>query len=172
MASTVNFLSYNSMGLNSIKADWIRNLYKVTNCDFIFLQEHFKKTNATDKFFKDQFPDHVSYIVKGHRDSCQDSGRPKGGIAQLCSKHIDCKVDRVVTKNYRIQAHILDFPNIRILWLITYFPTDPGGELFEEDELSDLLKDIETILDTSVILSEDIKPIVYTFPKRIWALAT
>ena len=64
---TVNFMSYNSIGLNTIKADWIRELYNVTNSDFISIQEHFKKTKTVNKFFKDQFPDKSSYVIEGHR---------------------------------------------------------------------------------------------------------
>ena len=76
---TVNFLSYNSTGLDSIKADFIRNLYNVTKCDFISIQEHFKKTKSIDKFFTNSFPDQISYIIPGFREKDQDSGRPKGG---------------------------------------------------------------------------------------------
>ena len=43
---TANFMSYNSTGMNSIKADWIRNLYKLTKCDFVSIQEHFKKNSS------------------------------------------------------------------------------------------------------------------------------
>ena len=145
---TANFMSYNSTGLNSVKADWIRNLCKVTNSDFISIQEHFKKTKTIDKFFRDQFPENSSYIVQGHREKDCDSGRPKGGIAQMYDKTIDIKVDRISTKNFRIQAQLLNFETTRILWLNTYFPTDPGGEQFEEEELLGLLSDIENVMDT------------------------
>ena len=87
---TVNFLCYNSTGLNTIKADWIRNLYKVTDCNFISIQEHFKKNKTIDKFFKDQFPEHNSYVIPGHREQNQDSGRPNGGIAQMTDKKLLC----------------------------------------------------------------------------------
>ena len=92
---SVNFLSYNSTGLDSIKADYIRNLYNVTKCDFISIQEHFKKTKSIDKFFKDNFPENTSYVIPGVREKDQDSGRPKGGIAQLRNKKLDIKVDRI-----------------------------------------------------------------------------
>ena len=144
---TVNFLSYNSTGLNSIKADWIRNLNKVTKSDFISLQEHFKNTKSTDKFFKEQFPENFSYVVKGQREKEQDSGRPKGGIAQMHDKSIDLKVDRVCTKNFRIQAQVLNFPTSRILWLNTYFPNDQGGVHYNEEELLGLLSEIESIME-------------------------
>ena len=77
---TVNFLSYNSTGLDSIKADYIRNLYNVTICDFIYIQEHFKKTKSIDKFFKDNFSENISYVIPGVRGKYQDSGRPKGAL--------------------------------------------------------------------------------------------
>ena len=99
----VSFMSYNSTGLDSIKSDWIRSLYKVSKCDFISIQEHFKKNKTIDKFFKDQFPENASYVIPGHRDKDQDSGRPKGGLAQMRNKNIDLKVDRICTKSFRIQ---------------------------------------------------------------------
>ena len=114
---TANFLSFNSTGLNSIKADWIRNLYKVTSSNFISLQEHFKKTKSIDKFFRDQFPENYSYVIPGHRENKCDSGRPKGGIAQMYDKNFNLKVDRVATKNFKIQAQILNFETSRLLWI-------------------------------------------------------
>ena len=51
----VKFLSFNSTGLDTIKAKWLRDLLKVACVDFCSLQEHFKK-NVGD-FFKTQFSD-------------------------------------------------------------------------------------------------------------------
>ena len=113
------------------------------------LQEHFKTNKFVDKFFKDQFPEHSSYVIPGFREQEQDSGRPKGGIAQLRDKTMDIKVDRVKTDNFRIQAQVLHFPTTKILWLNVYFPTDPGGEIFNEEELLDLLQEIENIMDAA-----------------------
>ena len=48
---SVNFLSYNSTGLDSIKADYIRNLYNVTKCDFISIQELNLLTNFLKTIF-------------------------------------------------------------------------------------------------------------------------
>ena len=112
---TVTFMSYNSTGMNSIKSDWIRDLYQVSSCDFISIQEHFKKTKTIDKFFKDQFPENVSYVIPGHREKGQDSGRPTGGIAQMRNKKINIKTDRISTKNFRIQAQLLHFQTSKLL---------------------------------------------------------
>ena len=71
---TVNFVSYNSTGMNSIKSSWIRDFCKVTKTDYLSLQEHFKKTKSIDAYFKEQFIDHMSYVIPAYREQCQDSG--------------------------------------------------------------------------------------------------
>ena len=63
------------------------------------------------------------------------------------NKNIDMKIDRILTRNFRIQAQLLNFPTSRLLWLNTYFPTDPGGNNFDEAELLEVLNEIETVLD-------------------------
>ena len=57
--------------MNSIKSDWVRNLSKVAHCEFISIQEHFKKNKSIDKFFKDQFPEHSSYVIPLFREKEQ-----------------------------------------------------------------------------------------------------
>ena len=43
----------------------------------------------------------------------------------------------------------MHFSTTRILWLNTYFPVDPGGEQFDEQELLDVLREIESIMDST-----------------------
>ena len=38
------------------------------------------------------------------------------------------------------------FPTTTILWLNVYFPTDTGGELFDEQEFLEILQAIENII--------------------------
>ena len=40
---TVNFISYNSTGLNAAKITWINDLMTTVNAHFCGVQEHFKK---------------------------------------------------------------------------------------------------------------------------------
>ena len=86
-------------------------------------------------------------MVPGHRPVRQDSGRASGGLAQLTSKDIDIKKGRIATRNYRIQAQILNLPSGKILWMNTYFPTDPQviGE-YDDTDLQEVLGEIESIL--------------------------
>ena len=146
---TVNFVSYNSTGMNSIKSSWIRDFCKVTKTDYLSLQEHFKKTKSVDTYFKEQFSDHMSYVIPAYRDQCQDSGRPKGGLAQLTSKRLQVKSQRISTKNFRIQAQVLHFPTTKLLWINSYLPNDPQTINFDDHELLQTLTEVENILDTA-----------------------
>ena len=52
------------------------------------------------------------------------------------------------------------FPAVTILWINTYFPTDPQRINYEENDLQNILNDIESIMDNSqfdeVILGGDL----------------
>ena len=146
---TVNFVSYNSTGMNTIKTDWIRNLCKLAKIDFCSIQEHFKKTKSVDKFFKEQFTDFSSYVIPAFRAENQDSGRPKGGLAQMLKRNLKIKTERIKTNNFRIQAQILNFPSTRLLWINSYLPNDPLTLLFDDQELNCVLTEIESILDSN-----------------------
>ena len=143
---TVNFLSYNSTGLDTVKTEFIRDLGKVTNSSFIGLQEHFRKSKTINNFFTSEFPSHYTYIIPGFRESGQDKGRPKGGLCQLVSKDIFVKKKRIVTNNYRVQAQVLDFPSTKIMWINSYFPTHPGTINIDDLEFLELLHNIESCL--------------------------
>ena len=54
--STVNFMSYNSTGLDSVKTNWIRDIMQTCKIDFFQLQEHFKSTKTIDSYFRKEFP--------------------------------------------------------------------------------------------------------------------
>ena len=158
-APTVNFLSYNPTGLDSVvKAKWTRELLCSMNIQFVSIQEHLKK-NVGNMFHK-QFPKYVPYVIPATRAVMQDSGRPMGGLAQLQLESIQTKAKRISCENPRIQAQILSFKNISILWINTYFPTDPQVANFDDTELRKVLSDIENIMDSEeydhILLNGDI----------------
>ena len=142
-------MSYNSTGLDSAKTDWIRELIKTCKIDFFQLQEHFKTTKTLDSFFKREFPTNESYTLPGHREAFQDSGRAKGGLTQLSSKLLNIRKERIPTKNWRLQGQILEINAHKIIWLNCYFPTDPQTVVFNDEELSAVLNEIENILDNN-----------------------
>ena len=114
----------------------------------------------TSKYFIEKFDKYNSYVIPAYRPKTQDSGRAKGGLAQLSLKKVDVKKDRVGTKNWRVQAPVLNFPTSRLLWINTYLPTDPHTVNFDESELLDVLNEIEDIMDENdfndVILNGDL----------------
>ena len=157
---TANFLSYNLTGLKETKIKWINDLILTTEASFVGIQEHFRKSKTTEDLFKKSFPTNQSHIKPGHRAPGQDSGRPKGGLAQLVKKSLNIKVSSLNIDNFRVQAQVLQFPSSKLLWLNVYFPTDPLTVNFDDDELLKVLIDIEKVMDEAeyddVILGGDL----------------
>ena len=147
---TFNFMSYNSTGLESVKCNWIRYIMKTCNIDFFQLQEHFKHIKSIDSYFKREFPINDSYVIPGYREPLQDSGRAKGGLAQLTNKTLDIKKERINSKHWRIQAQLLHFNAYKLIWLNCYFPTDPQTIHYNDEELVAVQNEIENILDNNV----------------------
>ena len=122
----LNIMSYNCTGLNAVKSDWIRDTMEACKVDLMQIQEHFKKNRNIESFFKKSFPKCDSYVVPGVRSVGQDSGRAMGGVAQLSTKNLSLRKERVTTSQWRLQAQILHCSGgQRILWINAYFPTDP-----------------------------------------------
>ena len=83
-------------------------------------------------------------------------GKTNRRLAQLQSSKLQLKTKRITSNNPRIQAQVLQFPNISLLWVNTYFPTDPQTNLFKDNELREVLRDMETIMDTIPIPTKKI----------------
>ena len=137
--STMNFLSYNSTGLDAVKIDWIQDLIKTLDIDLFQIQEHFKSTKSVETFFRKQFYNSDSYVIPAFRERFQDSGRAKGGLAQLVSKCCDIKKERIKTSSWRLQAQILHINDYRLIWFNCYMPTDPQTVQNSDVELVSVL---------------------------------
>ena len=70
---------------------------------------------------------------------------------QLSDKSVNVKIDRIMTKGWRIQAQLLNLPSGRILWINTYLPNDPGpaSANWDAEELVTSLKQVEDILSSA-----------------------
>ena len=145
----VNFLSYNSTGIDSVKTDWVRTLVETCDISFLQLQEHFRASKTVDNYFKKEFPSKDSYVIPAHREPGQDSGRPKGGLAQISDKSLDIRRERINSRSFRLQAQVLHFGDFKLLWINAYFPTDPQTVNFDQTELLQVQTEIESILDSS-----------------------
>ena len=149
---SATFMSYNSTGIdNPVKCRWINNICDEYDVDFLNIQEHFKSSKTTDKYFRDKFPEYYSVIVPGHRSPGQDTGRAKAGLGQLCKKSLAIKRDRVTSKHYRVQAQVLHLPTTTVLWINTYLPTDPQlMRNFDDTQLQSCLAEVENIISNTV----------------------
>ena len=95
----VTSMSWNSTGFNTVKSKWLTDVCNEKNVDFCSIQEHFKTSEKSDTFFRDNFKHMSRYVIPGHRPLGQDSDRASGGLAQLSRKDIAIKKDTVITKN-------------------------------------------------------------------------
>ena len=141
---------YNSTGLDSAKTNWINDIINVCKIDCFQLQEHFKVTKSLESFFKKEFRNSDSYVVPGHREPFQEAGRAKGGLAQLCSRTLDIKKEKITTKHWGIQAQLLHVSDYKLIWINCYFPTDPQTLNYDDQELVAVLNEIEKVLDNNV----------------------
>ena len=73
--SILNFMSYNSTGLDTVKTNWMRDLIKTCKVDLFQVQEHFKTTKTLDSYFRKEFPYTDNFVIPGYREPFQDSGR-------------------------------------------------------------------------------------------------
>ena len=146
--STVKFLSYNSTGIGPVQTQWIRDLMHTTGANFVGLQEHFKNIKSLQRFFKTEFTNFDSFVLPAHREEGRDTGRAKGGLAQLSLKQVGgVRREKVGSSGWRLQAQILHFEEFRLLWVNVYFPTDPRVVNFDEAELLVVQNELEAILD-------------------------
>ena len=149
---SATFMSYNSTGIdNPVKCNWLNDICDEYDVDFLNIQEHFKSSKTTDKYFRNKFPSYNSVIIPGHRSPGQDTGRAKAGLGQLCKKDLTVKRDRVNSKHYRVQAQVLHLPTTSVLWLNTYLPTDPQTiRQYDDTELQSCLAEVENIITNTV----------------------
>ena len=143
----IKFISYNSTGLNAVKTKWIRDLMDTCGANFLGIQEHFKETKTLSRYFKSEFPKYKSCVVPAFREECRDTGRGKGGLAQLMLKEMEVKRKTVEMTGWRLQAQILHLGNWRLLWMNCYFPNDPRILNFDEGELLGVQNELEGVLD-------------------------
>ena len=148
---SATFMSYNSTGIdNPVKTRWINDICDEFDVDYLNIQEHFKSSKTTEKYFRDKFPGYYSVIVPGHRSPGQDTGRAKAGLGQLSRKTLAVKRDRVTSKNYRVQAQVLHLPSTTVLWINSYLPTDPQLiRDYDDTELQTCLNEVENIISNT-----------------------
>ena len=126
---SVKFLSYNSIGMNSVKTQWVRDLMDTCGASYCGVQDHFKKIHPLQKYFKSEFP------------KCDS-------LVQLSLKSLKgVRREQVPTSGWRIQAQILHFGGWRLLWINVYFPNDPRIVNFDEAELLVVQTQLEAVLE-------------------------
>ena len=66
-------------------------------------------------------------------------------------KCLDKYVTRIPLKtSKRVQACLINFPRSKVLWLNSYFPTDPRIQNFDDSELKESLAAIKNVIENNV----------------------
>ena len=141
-------MSYNMTGADTVKCQWVNDFISNYRVGFCALQEHFKTVKTTNEWFNQQFSDFHSYVTPAFRLPGVDSGRGKGGLAQLATRQLEVGRARVGTSSPRLQAQILTFPTCNILWINGYMPCDPQLQSFDDTDLVSTLSEVESLVTT------------------------
>ena len=152
LKENVVFLSYNSTGFNTQRAEFLSDIcseFDIANC-FLSLQEHWLLNKNMSKISNLMSDDQIIFSIGAFKDNTQvRPGRGKAGLAQIWHKSVDHLVSRLnVPCTKRVQAVILNLSS-KILWVNTYFPGDPSCDEFDETELRETLSGIKWLIENN-----------------------
>ena len=80
--NTITFMTYNMTGADTIKCQWLQEIFLEYHVNFCGIQEHFKTTKSTQKWFCDKFNNFDNYVIPAYRLPGVDYGRGRGGLAE------------------------------------------------------------------------------------------
>ena len=133
-------------GADATKCQWVREIAAEQETNYIALQEHFKTVKSTEQWFRNQYTGYHTYVVPAYRLPGTDSGRGRGGLAQLSLRSTAMARARVATSSPRLQAQLLTFPTCTVLWVNAYMPCDPQLQTFDDTELLATLGEVESLV--------------------------
>ena len=101
------------------------------------------------------------FILPAYKENNQVTrGRGKGGLVTMWKKALTKYVSKVKCANFRIQATKFTFPSGPVLVINSYFPCDPRTDNFDDSELTTLLADLRSAIQSSecnnVLLAGDL----------------
>jgi len=156
-------LSYNSRGFSRLKQDFMKFLL-FDSCeqgsvipilcnreDFILKDNAFKIRQAFPSF-------HI--LVNPAIKNSLDSGRPGCGMFIAFPDSIKNHVEDISPNFWRVQAAKINFSNMRILLINSYFPTDPQRDYVDDTDLQETISYIKILVNNTdcegVLLAGDL----------------
>ena len=140
-------LSYNTTGWSTVKADFINTILVSHGILVCALQEHFQLRNNTPKI--DCFNNFEVFSVPAYKNNnVVHTGRPSGGLSLIYNNTLSKYATRLLCPgSHRVQGLKLNLPSAPLLFINCYFPTDPGHNNFDENDLLCTLQDIKYLID-------------------------
>ena len=133
-------------GADNVECNCILDISQEHDVNYVALQEHFKTVKSKEQWFRVQFKIYSTFVVPAYSQPATDSGRGRGGLAQLSLQSTALAQARVVTKSPRLQAQVLNFSNCKVLWINGYMPCDPQQQTIDETKLLATLGEVESLV--------------------------
>ena len=144
-------LSYNSTGWGTVKADFINTLLLAHSILICAVQEHFQLQQNLYRLQSGISDQYELFGIPAFKSNQTISvGRPSGGIAFFYHKSLNnCATRITVPNSHRVQGLKLKCTNAEsVVFINTYFPTDPGGNQIDNTVLLETLQDIKYVMDS------------------------
>ena len=145
-AGQLNMVSYNCSGFNNSEL-YLKEFVSLNKCDVLCLQETWLLDVNMDKL--SNIHPEFSYCGISGVDSSADVllGRPHGGVSVLWRKSLDAVVSVIKCDNRRLSAIKLSLSaHFVVLIICLYLPCDNQRIINEHEEFTDVLNDLELLL--------------------------
>ena len=142
-------ISFNTRGFSKHKEETCNHLLNSHFGDKMLTilcnQEHFMLKSNSYKIRK-AFPGYF-VILKPAVKNTPDKVRPKGGLFIAVPDLFKNEVKDISPSFWRTQGIILKIRSSRILLINSYFPTDPGTQVFDETELLETIQSVKEVVE-------------------------
>ena len=89
----ITFCTYNSYNYDAVKYDFAKEMF--SKCDFLLLQETWKRENEFITNFKKDFPESECIAASQMDLDGIKAGRPYGGVAICYHGSLKCKIVKI-----------------------------------------------------------------------------
>ena len=137
----ITFCTYNSYNYDAVKYDFAKQMF--TKCDFLLLQETWKRENEFITNFKKDFPESECIAASQMDLDGIKAGRPYGGVAICYHGSLKCKIVKIPSISKSICALKITIDEINILLINVYMPCSENNEAI--DKYTNILEEISSL---------------------------
>ena len=137
----ITFCTYNSHNYDAVKYDFAKEMF--SKCDFLLLQETWKREKEFIANFKKDFPESECIAASQMDSDGIKAGRPYGGVAICYHASLKCKIVKIPSVSKSICALKISIDEISILLINVYMPCSENNEAL--DKYTNILEEISSL---------------------------